>query len=403
VALSPDPDGPDRDGCWSGCAVVDGDTVRMLYTGGRGRDQLPCLATATDPELRHFEKYADNPVIASVPGDLPLLETDHWRAEFRDHSVWRADGVWYQIVGTGVADVGGAALLYRATDLTEWEYVGPLLVGDWAGAGAMWECPELLDLGGKHLLHVSNYDEVQYYLGEVDVDAPGFERERSGVLDYGDFYAPQSLRDDEGRHLTFGWVPERRDVDAQWEAGWSGCLSLPRHLSLGADGGLRQRPAPELATLREERLLDHDGPLRTGAPRRLTVPGNRYEVRLDVALDPGASLELVCRETPARRERTVVRYDGEAVTLDRSAASLDPRVEGGEARMPVAGDGLSLSAFVDGSVVELFANERRCLTGRTYPTREDAEGLTLRTTGGDARVDADVWRLAGTWPTATGR
>jgi beta-fructofuranosidase len=122
-----------------------------------------------------------------------------------------------------------------------------------------------------------------------------------------------------------------------------------------------------------------------------------------VDLDPGATFELVCRETPARRERTVVRYDGEAVVLDRSAASLDPRVEGGEARMPVAGDGLALSAYVDGSVVELFANERRCLTGRVYPTRDDAAGLTVGTTGGDARADVDVWRLAGTWPTATGR
>jgi beta-fructofuranosidase len=403
VALAPSPDGPDRDGCWSGCAVDDGGTVRILYTGGRGRDQLPCLATAADPALRSWEKYDGNPVIESPPADLDVLSTEHWRAEFRDHSVWRADGVWYHVVGSGVAGVGGAALLYRGERLTDWEYVGPLLVGDWDGAGRMWECPELLDFGETQLLHVSNHDEVQYYLGEADYAAPSFEREASGLLDYGDFYAPQSMLDDEGRYLTVGWIPEARELDAQWEAGWSGALSLPRHLDLGPDGDLRQRPAPELKTLRTERLLDHHGTLSPDDPRCLTCRGSRYEVRAEVDLEPGATFDLVVRESPARTERTVVRYDGEAVVVDRSDASLDPRTEREPQRVPVDDGPLSLRAFVDGSVLELFANDRRCLTSRLYPTRDDAEGLTVGTTGGDARVDVEVWALSAAWPTPPGR
>ena len=34
------------------------------------------------------------------------------------------------IVGAGIRDVGGAALLYRSKDLISWEYLNPLCVGD---------------------------------------------------------------------------------------------------------------------------------------------------------------------------------------------------------------------------------------------------------------------------------
>jgi len=97
-----------------------------------------------------------------------VLETEHWRAEFRDHNVWREDGRWHHLVGTGLVDGGGAALLYTGETLTEWTYdEGPLLAGG-PDAGAVWECPELLDLGDRRLLHVSDYENVVYFLGTVE-------------------------------------------------------------------------------------------------------------------------------------------------------------------------------------------------------------------------------------------
>src|SRR5690242_20536509 len=33
TALAPSPGGPDKDGCWTGCTVIDGDTPTILYTG----------------------------------------------------------------------------------------------------------------------------------------------------------------------------------------------------------------------------------------------------------------------------------------------------------------------------------------------------------------------------------
>ncbi|ELZ34026.1 sucrose-6-phosphate hydrolase [Halogeometricum pallidum JCM 14848] len=402
VALAPDPDGPDRDGVWSGCAVVDDGTPTLVYTGGRGRDQLPCLATTDDPSLDTWTKHGDNPVIVD-PGehvDLDLLETDDWRAEFRDHNVWREGETWYHLVGAGVADTGGAALLYRGETLREWEYVGPLLVGDWEGHGVVWECPELLDFGEKQVLHVSNYSHVEYFLGTADVDDPAFDVEHRERLDYGDYYAPQSTRADDGRVLTWGWAPEARDVEAQWHAGWSGLLTVPRELSV-EDGELRQRPARELESLRGRDALagDEAVSLAAGASRTLDLTGNAYELGFDARVADGATLELGLFESPAGNERTVVRYDGDAVTVDRTDSALDGVPDAEEQSMPIDGDSLSLRALVDGSVVELYANERRCLTSRVYPTRADAEGVSLRAVGGGVELaSANAWELDATFP-----
>jgi len=415
VALAPDPDGPDRDGCWSGCAVVaDDGTPTLLYTGGVGRTQLTCLATTTDPALRDWTKHPENPIIEATPSDPPLLGTENWEAEFRDHCVWQTGGTWYQLIGSGVEapTAGGAALLYRSQDLRNWEYVGPLLVGDWDGAGHMWECPELLDFGEKQLLHVSNYSEVQYYLGEADIggSSPSFARDEMGVLDYGDFYAPQSM-DLGARYLTWGWLVEARSVEAQWEAGWSGMLSLPRELDVGADGRLRQRPAPELAGLREAETDDLTALLAAGERRELAAEGTACELEIEIDLGspafdgegPGGdgdaergAFVLSVLESPGRTEATEIRYTGEALIVDRERSSLDPRADAEPQRLPIAAaDGtLSLRVFVDGSVVELFADERDCLTSRVYPTRDDAIGVALEARGGDVTLDCTAWELA---------
>jgi beta-fructofuranosidase len=59
------------------------------------------------------------------------------------------------------------------------------------------------------------------------------------------------------------------------------------------------------------------------------------------------------------------------------------------------GEPLRLHVFLDRSVIEVFANERACLTSRVYPTRADSNGLALVAEGGAARVTTmDVWWMA---------
>lgn len=399
VALAPSPDGPDREGCWSGCTVDDGGVPTLLYTGGRDRRQLPCLATSDDPDLRAWQKDPDNPVIETPPEEFDALETEEWVAEFRDHCVWREGDTWYHVIGSGHRQEAGTALLYAGEDLRRWEYVGTLLVGDPDRHAAVWECPELLRFDDGDLLHVSDGDRVVYFVGEADLDEPGFDVARSGVLDHGGFYAPQSL-DDGGRYLLWGWLPEARGPPAQWDAGWSGALSLPRVVDL-ADGEVRQRPAPELRELRERRAVEDAFTLGAGERRTLPVSGDALEIAAEVDLALADEFGLVVRESPAGSERTPVRYTGDELVVERAHSSLDDAADAHEQRMPVpeGTDTLSLRAFVDGSIVELYADERRCLTSRIYPTRRDSDGVSVYARGGDVAVESlDVWHLRSVWP-----
>src|SRR5690606_9096886 len=130
-----------------------------FYSGGRGPNQLVCRATSDD-DLMTWIKDPNSPVIDAPPDGLELVTTDDGTIHYRDPSVWREDDSWWMTVGTGITGTGGAVLLYRSRDLANWDYVGPILVGDssqrhpvWTGT--VWECPQLFPLGNRHVLLIS--------------------------------------------------------------------------------------------------------------------------------------------------------------------------------------------------------------------------------------------------------
>jgi beta-fructofuranosidase len=411
IALTPSA-GPDADGCWSGVLVDDGGTPTLVYSGHRdGVGQRACLAVG-DPELRVWRKDPGNPVIADLPDDLDLVE-------FRDHCVWRAGDGWLQLVGSGIRGKGGTALLYRSPDLRSWTYVGPILVGNatdrevWTGS--VWECVDLFRLGADD--HPSP-DVLLLSVWEADVTHHGvyqtgrFDGERFHLaqrrhLDYGlnYFYAAQSFADDRGRRIMFGWLQEGRPIPAQIDAGWSGVMSLPRLVTLTAEGQVHQQPVEEVSRLRRDHVRVRPATPQPDHVRLLPeISGDQLDLELTVALGCGATLELGVLATPDQAEQTVVRLAADSagvvrLSLDRSAGSLDASVDTRELGgvIPVEEDGpVALRVIVDHSAVEIFANGRP-LTARVYPTRADARGVQLLVRG-DVRLESfDAWRMDGIW------
>ena len=407
IALAPTPGGPDEGGCWSGCAVDDGGIPTLIYTGVY--PQRPCVATSDD-DLLTWEKYAGNPVIAEPPEGLDVVG-------FRDHSVWREADVWYQVIGSGIKDVGGAALLYRSPDLIHWEYLHPLLVGDkgpddpvWTRT--MWECPDFFSVGDKYVLVISalgtkgNQDPYTLYFVGTYADHT-FVPEVVRRLDFGDalFYAPQTFLDARGRRIMWGWVREGRSDESQRAAGWAGTMSLPRILSLRSDGLLGVEPAPELEMLRgEHRRFADVAVMPTSAVPLDGVRGDCLEIIAE--FEPGGAEEFgltVCR-APDGVEETRILYDsvGGRLIVDRERSSLSPDVDSGVHEGPLdlyPGEPLSLHVFLDRSVIEVYANGRACLTSRVYPSRPDSLGLALFARGGTAHLTSlDIWQLTSIWP-----
>jgi beta-fructofuranosidase len=413
IALAPGPEGPDRDGCWSGVLVDDGGVPTIVYSGRHGNRELPCLATGS-ADLRHWTKDQANPVITAAPEGVDITA-------FRDHCVWREGAVWRQLVGSGIRGVGGTAFLYESDDLRTWRYVGPLLTDDAAQnlgepdwTGTMWECVDLFRLGesegadGSDILVFSAWDEgithhPLYWTGRYQGDA--YTPAAVHRLDYGGryFYAPQSTRDEHGRRIMFGWLQEGRTDDANTQAGWCGVMSLPRIVTLGADGRLHQTPAPELTLLRREHVAVAADRLTGPYTRLPAVRGDQLDIETSLRLAPAATARLVVRETPDGAERTVVEVsrapDGTCGTLrlHRESSSLDPTVDTGprHGELPMDPDGrVELRVLVDHSALEIFANGRP-LTARIYPTRPDeAIGVGIGVDGDVTLERFDAWQMA---------
>ncbi len=397
IALAPTPDGPDADGCWSGCIVDDDGVPTMLYTGLRGRVQRPCLATSADGLLT-WTKYPGNPVIAAAPLGVDQIE-------FRDHCVWKENDMWYQAIGSRIPDIGGAALLYRSPNLRDWEYMHPLCTGVASETGTIWECPDFFPLGDAHVLAISPIPlRKSLYLVGSYADHR-FTPERMGEIDVGGhFYAPQTLRDERGRRIMFGWLWEGRSEAAQLAAGWAGVMSLPRVLSPRHDGRVSFAPAPELAALR--------GAHRRWAGLQITyasahvlpeIQGDSVEIVAEFAAGDAAAFGLDMRRSPDGAEYTRIVYDRarQRIEIDRrrssSSAEDQHDVQGGMLEL-ADGEALRLHIFVDRSVVEVFANDHMCLTSRVYPSRPDSLGVALFAQGGAAELRSiDLWEVGSIW------
>ncbi len=402
IALEPTPGGPDEDGCFSGCAVDNNGVATLIYTGVRGKAQLACVATSSDELLRTWEKYEGNPVIAAPPADLDLVA-------YRDHSVWKEAGSWYQVIGAGIKDVGGTALLYRSPDLLNWEYLHPILVGDRNVlepiiTGDMWECPTLFSLDDKHVLIISVWIDDQliysaYFVGDF-IEQRFIPKYQAVVDNGGSFYAPQTMLDEQGRRLMWGWLMEQSSQEAWYTAGWSGVMSLPRVLSVLPNGRLAQAPVPELQKLRKTHQQFTEVDIPAGACLELSeIQGDCLEIILEIEPGHADSAGLLIRCSPDGAEQTLISYDWTlgGLIIDREHSSLDRQLPYDQrvATCPPDSQGhVKLHIFLDRSVIEVFVNDEVAMASRIYPTRPDSLGLKLVASGGQARVTSmDVWTL----------
>ena len=275
--------------------------------------------------------------------------------------------------------------------------------------GSMWECPDFFALGGRHVLIVSVWDHEQLHYSAALVGRyrdHQFIPEVEHKLDYGDrhFYAPQSFTDAQGRRISVGWVQEGRSVEAQLASGWSGVMSLPRVLTLSADGQVCMQPVPELAALRAEHT--HCAAIDVPAGQEVVLPevsGDTLELLVDLLPAPVGRCGIVVRRSPDGAEQTRIIYDATLgqLIVDRTQSSLDLTTDHNAHVAPLtlgADEPLRLHVFLDRSVLEVFANERISITSRIYPTRPDSVGVALLAEGGQAQLDAlDAWQLRSIW------
>lgn len=402
IALSPTPGGVDADGCFSGNAVSDGDRLVAFYSAHR-EDRSPqhqpvTSATSHDGGLTFTPRRA--PVVAGWPEDCTM---------YRDPYVWRDTDRWRMLVGAALTDGRGAALLYESPDLEDWTYRGLFdarrqepVGGTGLHTGEGWECPQYLpeQAGRPGALLFSAWNAhdgercVTALVGRENGDV--LEAGAPVLVDHGpDCYAPALLRAPGDRWLLWGWSPEAREESWPVADGWAGVLTLPREISVDADGTLRQRPAAELLALRGEHTVSAEGVTEGPEPVELGGVGRAFDLTARLEATGRAGLRLVT-DTEGT-EYLDLRLDPAAgeLVVDRDHASRDPRAHGGTHRLPCPDGPVELRLVVDHSIAEVFLTSTdQVLTLRFYPTGDGPWRLQARTAP-DTRLSyaIDAWEL----------
>ena len=395
VALAPTPDGYDRNGAFSGSAILDGQKPTLIYTGvlppmssseitlddGQHKwREVQCLATSLDPDLRSWKKFPE-PIIARPPQHLAVTG-------FRDPGVWREGKEWLLTLGSGIRGKGGAVLLYQSHDLIQWTFRHLLVEGPRLGkpstnpvdSGEMWECPDFFALGDWHVLLISTMGKVFWKTGRYHDRR--FTPEKEGVVDFGAYYAAKTMRDEHGNRILWGWIPETRPEAEYRAAGWAGVMALPRLLSVATDGTLRMSPAGGLEMLRSQ----HSQVAATeDRGRQKSLSGIRVRDvagEIDARFAAGRSFLLRLR---SEKNETYAE-----IAYDPKNKDAEFRVNGTRASLGTSGP-LSLRIFVDGSVLEVFANDCMVLTARVYTV--PSTPLLLEVSDITALESLDSWQM----------
>lgn len=330
VAVAP---GEEDDGVWSGSIVTGQDgAATMFYTSVTEPDiGIGTVRTAT-PDDASWTTWTKGEKLMTAP-DLGVVA-------YRDPFVFRDGGQWRMFVGAGLEGGTAAAVSYSSPDLSQWtlDGIATQRTGtetDPVWTGTMWECPQLFEIGGSHVLVTSIWeDDVLHYVayGVGSYSGGRFTARSWGQLSFGrSYYAPSFFRDKDGAPSLIFWV---RGVISP-EGQWASALSIPHTLTLDGDT-LVATPHANLAKYSRPGRLD-----QVDATVFETVLDDGADLRCTVTA--GTAIRLATLEGPL----ATVRHDGAGLRV-----TADGNTDFADAFLP-ADEGSELRVIIDTGVLEL--------------------------------------------------
>ena len=411
----------------TGQMITTADRAIMTFTNRKGEVKV---ATSSDPMLQEWEVNTALPPSVLEGCQKPI-----------DSCIWEEDGEFFIGVRKQVWEKGFYHLrgtkpeltVFRSKDLKTWKYDGVLSREDsYTQPGDDFACPNFLSIGqGRRMLLWFNHPRgAMYQIGTYDrsKQKQKFVAEYHGRMQYGSvklgsLHAPSAFSDSAENCFSIYNVSENRP-----HKGWEGMMALPRHLSLHKDyltqhtskkgfrnffSPLEIKPPAALETLRFNPV--EVGAMDLAANHEIVIPEVKGKaIEMEAVIEPKNAREVELRvlRSPDSSEQTRIRFlmqgwqrnkNARALSIDVSEASLSPDVL---ARSPETGllyledhEPLRLRVFIDRSIIEVFANERQCLTIRAYPSREDSSGISLMARGSEANlVSLTAWQMRSIWP-----
>ena len=399
----------DGKGCWSG-AVFQDETFNagkptILYTGVSNAKAYIWMAAPKDDNLTEWEKQGE--IIESAGNPC----TPDCSDDFRDPYFFTAGGNKFIIVGSSNKSKVGTCVLYKYNG-TNWVYQGLFFSGTSKAAhGRFWEMPNVTPLAdGKYLFTCTPLDmsagvRTLCWVGTIGNDGKftpdggitsvqylelgGISRDGYGLL------SPTIYQKD-GKTLMVGIVPDKLPTQNNYEMGWAHNYSLPRELSLDANGKLLQKPYSGLTAMRTTTTVSVEESLL----------GSK-------ALVSGRQIELLGEFTPTTGtcgfrflKNASLTYDAgtKKLTLDLTGITRtanDAGVYNGIYETTLTESLSKLHVFLDGSILDIFVNDKWAYSVRVFPTDATQVEAEVFATASTA-VKVSAWTLDASQSDPTG-
>lgn len=377
IAVWPSSDREER-AIFSGGAIVANDgRPRIIYTSIEHPEPEQWMAVPDDDDLIAWTKFPGNPVLTSAAHGS--VKVSQWRDPF----LFREAGQVYMVCG-GNANTryGGAGQvqLYRAAkdDLSEWRHLG-CVFQPLERETVNIECPNLFPLDGKWVLIISPHRPCEYFVGSLDLAKARFIPEAHAVLDAGDAYASNISRDERGRSILWLWGRTNTPPGH----GWNGIMVLPRTLSIGPDGFLRQMVPVEFEALRSNGKRFPAQNLG-GAPMVFEgVRGDALELQAEFKAPSFSTFGFEVRRSAAGKAAALVTFERGMVKIGNARAYV------GNA------DLVKVRLFVDKRCLEVYVNDGAIAIYSALEAEPEDRGLAVFARGpANVRLESlQVWEM----------
>ncbi|MBQ6167253.1 MAG: GH32 C-terminal domain-containing protein [Muribaculaceae bacterium] len=406
IAIAPG-ESYDIKGCWSGCVYDNNGTPSIIYTAVDNARAVITQANPVDASLIDWNKQGI--IINGRPSGLS--------DDFRDPYCFTANGQQYIIVGTSKNGVG-ACTLHKLEGGT-WTNDGAIFFqgGNANQHGTFWEMPNVTDMGGGQWLFtvtplgMGSGVRTLCWTGTIGVDGKfvpdaggvqylemgGISRDGYGLL------SPTIFKKD-GKTLMLGIVPDKLPTNVNYNMGWAHNYSLPREISLSADGSLVQKPFSGLTGMRTGTAVTRNLTLNGTEP---LAPVSGRQIELLGEFTVGSSGVMGFSFLKSGNNKASLTYDASSgyLTLDLTTLSRtvnDNGVYDGTYSVALpkkvaAGEVLKLHVFLDGSILDIFVNDTWAYSVRIFPNdAAQVEAEAFATVSTPAHISA--WMLD---PTST--
>ena len=409
------------DGVWSGgstYATVNGiDNVPvLLFTAGDYEhsglisNQNIGLATPKDPTDPYLHEWEISPKLA-----LAQQEGQGRAGEFRDPSVHLEGDSYYMVVGSGLDNGKGCALLYTADKnaadpMHHWTYRGVLF--DYpeqpSSMGSVWELPTLLPLSdengedtGKYIFIISPApaetadNNVVYWIGTFDKETFRFVPDSYGMperMDYGNnvFTGPNAFIDPNNNKIYLSSVmQDQRESGEHASSGWAHNVGLIRELTY-VDGKLAIKPVPSSLSSGTKVLELNEANIEEANSALSSFKGRAYRLSVEFSSYGGdSSFGVSALVSDSSDERTDISFNAEEniVLVNPGLNKNSSKVSSESASGSLDLSSLSkLDLFIDNSSVEAFFNESKTISARAYSEDLSSSGLSLFASSSSTRV-----------------